>query len=164
MWAHRITWSCTVTIALALSLDLSLSMMAEDERPSRLERMKQEVRRLRASSPGDRFALIGFAGRSYILAPLTADGGAIDLFLDNLSPSIVGQAGSALAPAAATLAAPAPGQPPARRTRPRAARGPGAPLPGVIGAALVLCSVFRKTGCTHTHTHTSDHNKSKHHL
>ena len=85
-------------VDVAIALDLSLSMMAEDERPSLLERMKQEVRRLRASSPGDRFALIGFAGRSYILAPLTADGGAIDLFLDNLSPSIVGQAGSALAP------------------------------------------------------------------
>lgn len=85
-------------VDVAIALDLSLSMLAEDERPSRLERMKQEVRRLRASSPGDRFALIGFAGRSYILSPLTSDDGAIDLFLDNLSPSIVGQAGSAIAP------------------------------------------------------------------
>lgn len=85
-------------VDVAIALDLSLSMMAEDERPSRLERMKQEVRRLRASSPGDRYALIGFAGRSYILSPLTSDDGAIDLFLDNLSPSIVGQAGSAMAP------------------------------------------------------------------
>jgi Ca-activated chloride channel homolog len=85
-------------VDVAIALDLSLSMLADDERPSRLERMKQEVRRLRASSPGDRFALLGFAGRSYILSPLTADDGAIDLFLDNLSPSIVGQAGSAMAP------------------------------------------------------------------
>lgn len=85
-------------VDVAIAMDLSLSMHADDERPSRLERMKQEVRRLRASSPGDRFALIGFAGRSYILSPLTSDDGAIDLFLDNLSPSIVGQAGSAMAP------------------------------------------------------------------
>lgn len=85
-------------VDVAIAMDLSLSMLAADERPSRLERMKQEVRRLRASSPGDRFALIGFAGRSYILSPLTSDDGAIDLFLDNLSPSIVGQAGSAMAP------------------------------------------------------------------
>ncbi|MCW5825032.1 MAG: VWA domain-containing protein [Gemmatimonadaceae bacterium] len=85
-------------VDVAIALDLSLSMLADDERPSRLERMKQEVRRLRASSPGDRFALLGFAGRSYILSPLTADDGAIDLFLDNLSPNIVGQAGSAIAP------------------------------------------------------------------
>src|SRR5262245_58002912 len=36
-------------IDMVLALDASLSMMAQDERPSRLERMKQEVRRLRAS-------------------------------------------------------------------------------------------------------------------
>jgi Ca-activated chloride channel homolog len=85
-------------IDIALALDVSLSMLAEDERPSRLERMKQEVRRLRASAPGDRVALLAFAGRSYILAPLTSDDGALELFLENLDPTIVGQAGSAVAP------------------------------------------------------------------
>ena len=73
------------------------SMMAQDEPPSRLERVKQEVRRLRALSPNDRVALVAFAGRSYILTPLTVDDGALELFLDNLDPSIVGQAGSSLA-------------------------------------------------------------------
>lgn len=84
-------------VDLVIALDASLSMLAEDERPNRLERMKQEVRRLRASSPGDRAALLAFAGRSYILSPLTADDGALELFLDNLDPSIVGQAGSSIA-------------------------------------------------------------------
>ena len=84
-------------IDLVLALDASLSMMAGDERPSRLERMKQEVRRLRAMSSGDRIGLIAFAGRSYILTPLTVDDGALGLFLDNLDPSVVGQAGSSLA-------------------------------------------------------------------
>lgn len=84
-------------VDLVLALDASLSMLATDERPSRIERMKQEVRRLRAQSHGDRIALLAFAGRSYILTPLTVDDGAIDLFLDNLDPSIVGQAGSSLA-------------------------------------------------------------------
>jgi len=83
---------------VALAMDASLSMLAEDERPNRLERMKQEVRRYRAASPGDRNALIAFAGRSYILSPLTSDEGAIGLFLDNLDPSVVGLAGTALAP------------------------------------------------------------------
>jgi hypothetical protein len=72
-------------------------MTATDERPSRLERMKQEVRRLRAMSRADRVALMAFAGRSYILTPLTTDDGAIELFLDNLDPSVVGQAGSSIA-------------------------------------------------------------------
>ncbi|MCE9601223.1 MAG: VWA domain-containing protein [Gemmatimonadetes bacterium] len=88
----------TEGIDVALALDVSLSMLAEDERPSRLERMKQEVRRFRASAPGDRVALIAFAGRSYILSPLTSDDGALELFLENLDPTIVGQVGSALAP------------------------------------------------------------------
>lgn len=85
-------------VDVVIALDASLSMLAEDEPPNRLERMKQEVRRLRASSPGDRVALLAFAGRSYILSPLTADDGALELFLDNLDPSIVGQAGSSIAP------------------------------------------------------------------
>ena len=82
---------------MVLALDASLSMMAQDERPSRLERMKEEVRRLRAASPGDRMGVLAFAGRSYVLSPLTIDEGALDLFLDNLDPSVVGQAGSSLA-------------------------------------------------------------------
>ena len=84
-------------IDMAIVIDASLSMMAPDERPSRLERVKQEVRRLRAMSQADRVALIAFAGRSYILTPLTSDDGAIELFLDNLDPSVVGQAGSSIA-------------------------------------------------------------------
>ena len=60
-------------IDVVLALDASLSMMAQDERPSRLERLKQEVRRLWALSPADRFAMLAFAGRSYILTPLTGD-------------------------------------------------------------------------------------------
>jgi Ca-activated chloride channel family protein len=83
-------------IDMAIALDASLSMTATDERPSRLERMKQEVRRLRAMSRADRVALIAFAGRSYILTPLTSDEGAIELFLDNLDPTVVGQAGSSI--------------------------------------------------------------------
>ncbi len=86
-------------IDMVIALDASLSMTATDERPSRLERMKQEVRRLRAMSRADRVALIAFAGRSYILTPLTTDDGAIELFLDNLDPSVVGQAGSSIAKA-----------------------------------------------------------------
>lgn len=84
-------------IDIVVAMDASLSMLAEDEGPSRLERLKQEVRRMRAASRGDRFALLAFAGRSYILSPLTVDDGALDLFLDNLDPSIVGLAGSAIA-------------------------------------------------------------------
>lgn len=95
-WGEEATVLRGEGIDVVLALDASLSMLATDERPNRLERLKQEVRRLRAASRGDRFALLAFAGRSYILSPLTVDDGALDLFLDNLDPSIVGQAGSAI--------------------------------------------------------------------
>src|SRR4051794_913987 len=96
-WGFERTVVRTKGIDMVLALDASLSMLAPDERPNRLERMKQEVRRLRELSGGDRVALIAFAGRSYILSPLTIDAGALDLFLDNLNPTVVGQAGSSLA-------------------------------------------------------------------
>src|SRR3954465_13961676 len=86
-------------VDVVLAHDASLSMLATDERPSRLQAMKQEIDRLRDLSPGDRFALLAFAGRSYILTPLTVDNSALDLFLQNLDPSIVGQGGSSLASA-----------------------------------------------------------------
>jgi len=84
---------------VVLALDASLSMEATDTRPTRLAKMKEVVRQLRALSPDDRFALIAFAGRSYILTPLTTDDGALDLYLDNLDPSVVGEAGSSMASA-----------------------------------------------------------------
>ena len=89
----------TQGVDVVLALDASLSMLATDEKPSRLQAMKQEIDRLRDLSPGDRFALLAFAGRSYILTPLTMDNSALDLYLQNLDPTIVGQGGSSLASA-----------------------------------------------------------------
>jgi Ca-activated chloride channel homolog len=83
-------------VDMVIAVDASLSMLATDVQPNRLERAKQEIRRLRALSPGDRVGLLAFAGRSYVLSPITVDEGALDLFLDNLDPSVVGQAGSSL--------------------------------------------------------------------
>jgi Ca-activated chloride channel family protein len=98
-WGHERTIVRSSGVDMVLAVDASLSMMATDEKPNRLERVKQEIRRLRAISPGDRVGLLAFAGRSYVLTPITVDGGALDLFLDNLDPSVVGQAGTSLASA-----------------------------------------------------------------
>jgi Ca-activated chloride channel family protein len=96
-WGQERSVVRTSGVDMVLAVDASLSMLATDEKPSRLERVKQEIRRLRAISPGDRVGLLAFAGRSYVLTPITVDGGALDLFLDNLDPSVVGQAGTSLA-------------------------------------------------------------------
>lgn len=96
-WGTEQTLERGSGVDMVLALDASLSMLATDARPNRLERMKEEARRLLALSGGDRVGLLAFAGRSYILTPLTVDRGALELFLDNLDPSVVGQAGSSLA-------------------------------------------------------------------
>ena len=96
-WGHERSIVQSNGVDMVLAVDASLSMMATDETPNRLERVKQEIRRLRSISPGDRVGLLAFAGRSYVLTPITVDEGALDLFLDNLDPSVVGQAGTSLA-------------------------------------------------------------------
>ena len=84
---------------MVLALDASSSMLARDEGPDRLTKMKQVVASLRELSPNDRFALVAFAGRSYVLSPVTIDNAALNLFIENLDPTIVGQSGSSIASA-----------------------------------------------------------------
>jgi len=55
-WGSGVNVVRTQGIDVVLAMDASLSMLAQDERPSRLERMKQDVRRFRASSPANLLA------------------------------------------------------------------------------------------------------------
>lgn len=89
----------TQALSVVFAMDISRSMLAEDTKPSRLSRASSEARRLVQDLGRDRLGLIAFAGRSYILSPLTLDGGAINLFLDALSPDIASQGGTGLASA-----------------------------------------------------------------
>lgn len=82
---------------LVLAVDISRSMLAEDTRPSRLTRAVAEARRVLLDAVGDRIGLIAFAGRSYILSPLTLDGGTVRLYLDHLHPDIASEGGTELA-------------------------------------------------------------------
>lgn len=95
-WGLSDTVVRTEGVDVVIALDASLSMLATDDKPSRLDRMTQVAKQLYSISPSDQFALLAFAGRSYILTPLTSDAGALGLYLDNLDPSVVGQAGSSL--------------------------------------------------------------------
>ena len=84
-------------LSLVFAIDISRSMLAEDVTPSRLQRAAREARRLIQDLEGDRLGLIAFAGRSYILAPLTVDGGAIRMYLDALDPDLASEGGTSLA-------------------------------------------------------------------
>ncbi len=85
------------SLNLVLAVDISRSMLAEDARPNRLQRAIGESRRLVQDLQGDRLGLIAFAGRSYILTPLTVDGGAVRMYLDGLDPDLASEGGSSLA-------------------------------------------------------------------
>lgn len=83
-------------LSLVIATDISRSMLAEDVAPSRLGHAKREARRLVQDLDGDRLGLIAFAGRSYILTPLTVDGGAVSLYLDGLDPDLASEGGTNL--------------------------------------------------------------------
>ena len=86
----------TRALSLVFAIDISRSMLAEDVAPSRLQRADREARRLIQDLEGDRLGLIAFAGRSYILAPLTVDGGAVRMYLDALDPDLASEGGTSL--------------------------------------------------------------------
>lgn len=83
-------------LSLVFAMDISRSMLAEDIAPNRLGRAAGEARRMIQDLEGDRLGLIAFAGRSYILSPLTVDGSAIRMYVDALDPDLASQGGSDL--------------------------------------------------------------------
>jgi len=76
-------------VDLLIALDVSSSMQAEDVAPNRLERAKNEIKKLVDGLSGDRVGLILFAGDAFIQCPLTTDYDAVRLFLDVAEPSLI---------------------------------------------------------------------------
>ncbi|MEL6328603.1 MAG: VWA domain-containing protein [Planctomycetota bacterium] len=75
-------------------VDVSRSMLARDLAPSRLGRAKLWIKDLVASRPGDRVALVAFAGAAQVACPLTVDKAFFDLALDELGPASVPRGGT----------------------------------------------------------------------
>lgn len=83
-------------VDLLVALDVSQSMMAKDVEPNRLERAKREILDLLRIIEGDRVGLVAFAGTAFLQCPLTLDHGAVQLFLDSLSPDLIPVPGTAI--------------------------------------------------------------------
>lgn len=79
-------------------VDSSLSMAARDVQPSRLFVAKALVRRMVRELPGNRVGLVQTEGTGVVLAPLTLDGGVLDLLLDTVEPGSLPTPGTELAP------------------------------------------------------------------
>ena len=72
-----------------IAMDVSPSMLAQDVKPSRLQRARDAVRWIVESLRGDRVGLILFSGDAFLQCPLTNDYGAFMMFLDAASPDSI---------------------------------------------------------------------------
>jgi len=99
LWGVEPTAGEVAAADVVLVLDASNSMRVEDLSPNRLAWEKRLARELLGRLQGSRVGLAVFAGRGYAVSPLTTDFGALQLYLDGLSPDVVTQGGSSLSDA-----------------------------------------------------------------
>lgn len=81
---------------LVVILDLSLSMMAEDVKPSRLQRMKFKLQDLLEKRKTGYTALVVYSGDAHVVVPLTEDTETIKHLAKSLSPWMIPSKGSRL--------------------------------------------------------------------
>lgn len=76
------------------AVDVSESMLAEDLRPSRLDKAKIDLSRLADNLGGHRMGVIAFAGSAAVISPLTQDVAAVKMYVDALDPLTVSSKGT----------------------------------------------------------------------
>lgn len=81
---------------IIIALDVSNSMLAEDIKPSRLERSKQMINRMVDRMSNDKVGLIVFAGDAYTQIPITDDYPSVKMFLSGAGPDMVSKQGTAI--------------------------------------------------------------------
>ena len=81
-------------IEVMVALDVSNSMLAEDVSPNRLEKAKMLISRMADKMSNDKIGLIVFAGDAFIQLPITSDFVSAKMFLDAISPEMVGTQGT----------------------------------------------------------------------
>ncbi len=102
-WGTREEEVRTRGVHLIVAVDVSESMLAEDIKPSRLARARYKLQDLLPMLRGDRVGLVAFAGRSFLLSPLTSDYGTLKRYIEELNTDTIPVAGTDLA-GALTLA------------------------------------------------------------
>lgn len=89
-------------VQVMVALDVSNSMLAQDLKPSRLERAKLEIADLMRRIGGDEVGLVLFSGASFIQFPLTSDYATAQSFLDDARPSVISKPGTDIGDAVRT--------------------------------------------------------------
>ncbi|MFO8234376.1 MAG: VWA domain-containing protein [Bacteroidales bacterium] len=83
-------------VEIIIALDVSNSMLAEDIKPSRLERAKRSISKMIDQLNNDKIGFIVFAGDAYIQVPVTTDYSAVKMFLSTVDTDIVPTQGTAI--------------------------------------------------------------------
>ena len=81
-----------------ICIDLSESMNAFDIQPTRLERVKFELKNIIEAFSSDRKGLIMFSNEAFMQCPLTYDNNALNLFIQTLNTSLVPNTGTDFGP------------------------------------------------------------------
>lgn len=84
---------------ILLVIDTSKSMLTQDVKPNRLERTKLAVRDMLNKLHGDRIGLLAFAGKAFLVCPLTVDYSGFLLSLEDLDTSTIPRGGTNIAAA-----------------------------------------------------------------
>ena len=79
----------TVGKDIFVCIDLSQSMNAMDVQPSRLSKVKFELKNIVEAFNSDRIGLIMFSSEAYLQCPLTYDNNALNLFIQTLNTEMV---------------------------------------------------------------------------
>jgi len=92
-------------LQVMVALDVSQSMLAEDIKPTRLDRAKLEIADLTQRLDGDEIGLVLFSGASFIQVPLTSDYLTALNYLDNAEPGVISRPGTVIGDAIKTAMA-----------------------------------------------------------
>ncbi|WKK83460.1 VWA domain-containing protein [Marivirga arenosa] len=74
---------------IMIAVDLSASMDAYDVAPTRLEKIKYELKNIVDAFSSDRIGLLIFSSESFVQCPLTYDQNALNLFIETLNTRLV---------------------------------------------------------------------------
>jgi Ca-activated chloride channel family protein len=83
---------------IMICVDLSKSMDANDIQPTRLEKVKYEMKKIVDAFSSDRVGVIIFSSEAFMQCPLTFDQNALNLFIETINTTLVPASGTDFGP------------------------------------------------------------------
>ena len=83
---------------IVICFDLSKSMDAFDVQPTRLEKIKNEMKKVVSAFNSDRIGLVIFGSEAFMQCPLTYDQNALNLFIETMNTELVPVGGTDFGP------------------------------------------------------------------